>query len=399
MSLAVRDPAVRAVRGHGRQAHRAAARDPPGPLARSAGRAVGWVGGLLAAAYTIGEKTADGGRTIQADSVGHWLQAAAVVIVFGVLAAMPVAIGIDLITRSGRVRPPRRRRRNLIHPIRAARHVAGALRPAERAGLERPPRQPAALALRVPLGAGLARLRAASSRGARGVRRHVRQARADRLDPDRRAARRAHRRALQPPRGRRPVPGVRDPRRGRALARRADRAGVRLLRGRAAGRRFDRPNPPGGAQRRHPGGRQGPASRDRRGRRARRRGAAAGLGAARAPRRDRPRGRAQRLQRGADRRARAGARLPARGVGGDGATREPRRRRRDRDPAGPLDAVDRPRAGDGGGSRRARSPTRDAIEASPVSRPRAGLAAAVVIPRVRCSRTGCSTPTPTPATC
>jgi ABC-type cobalamin transport system permease subunit len=31
--------------------------------------AVGWVGGLLAAAYTIGEKTADGGRTIQADSV------------------------------------------------------------------------------------------------------------------------------------------------------------------------------------------------------------------------------------------------------------------------------------------------------------------------------------------
>jgi ubiquinone biosynthesis protein len=82
---------------------------------------VGWVGGLLAAAYTIGEKTADGGRTIRADSVGHWLQAAAVVIVFGVLAAMPVAIGIDLITRSGRLRPPRRRRRNLLHPIRAAR--------------------------------------------------------------------------------------------------------------------------------------------------------------------------------------------------------------------------------------------------------------------------------------
>jgi hypothetical protein len=41
------------------------------------------------------------------------------VIVFGVLAAMPVAIGIDLITRSGRVRPPRHRRRNLLHPIRA----------------------------------------------------------------------------------------------------------------------------------------------------------------------------------------------------------------------------------------------------------------------------------------
>ena len=83
--------------------------------------AVGWIGGLLAAAYTIGEKTAEGGRTIQADTVGHWLQAAAVVIVFGVLAAMPVAIGVDLITRSGRVRPPQRRRRNLIHPIRAAR--------------------------------------------------------------------------------------------------------------------------------------------------------------------------------------------------------------------------------------------------------------------------------------
>ena len=82
---------------------------------------VGWIGGLLAAAYTIGVKTAHGGHTIQADTVGHWLQSAAVVIVFGVLAAMPIAIGIDLITRSGRIRPPRHRRRNLIHPIRAAR--------------------------------------------------------------------------------------------------------------------------------------------------------------------------------------------------------------------------------------------------------------------------------------
>lgn len=82
--------------------------------------AVGWIAGLYAAAYTIGTRSKGGGRVINATSFGHWIQAAAVVIAFGVLAAMPFAIGLDLVTRSARVRPSRRRR-GLIHPVRAVR--------------------------------------------------------------------------------------------------------------------------------------------------------------------------------------------------------------------------------------------------------------------------------------
>ncbi|MBV9799385.1 MAG: hypothetical protein JO039_15175, partial [Solirubrobacterales bacterium] len=70
--------------------------------------AVGWIAGLFAAAYTIGTPAKGGGRVINATSFGHWLQAAAVVIAFGVLVAMPFAIGLDLLTRSARVRPSRR---------------------------------------------------------------------------------------------------------------------------------------------------------------------------------------------------------------------------------------------------------------------------------------------------
>jgi ubiquinone biosynthesis protein len=81
---------------------------------------VGWFVGLLAAAYTIGEPQSGGGRVINASSFGHWLAGAAVILIFGVLAGMPVAIGVDLVTRSGRVMP-RRRRRRLLHPVRAVR--------------------------------------------------------------------------------------------------------------------------------------------------------------------------------------------------------------------------------------------------------------------------------------
>jgi ubiquinone biosynthesis protein len=83
---------------------------------------VGWIGGLLAAAYTIGEPTKDGGRVLESHTFGQWLQSVAVVIVFGVLAAMPVAIGMDLLTRSARTRPRSSRRRlRFLHPIRAIR--------------------------------------------------------------------------------------------------------------------------------------------------------------------------------------------------------------------------------------------------------------------------------------
>ncbi len=83
---------------------------------------VGWIGGLLAAAYTIGEPTKDGGRVLEAHTFGQWLQSVAVVIVFGVLTAMPVAIGMDLLTRSARTRPRSSRARlRFLHPIRAIR--------------------------------------------------------------------------------------------------------------------------------------------------------------------------------------------------------------------------------------------------------------------------------------
>ena len=83
---------------------------------------VGWFGGLLAAAYTIGEPTKDGGRVLEAHTFGQWLQSVAVVIVFGVLTAMPVAIGMDLLTRSARTRPRSSRARlRFLHPIRAIR--------------------------------------------------------------------------------------------------------------------------------------------------------------------------------------------------------------------------------------------------------------------------------------
>jgi ubiquinone biosynthesis protein len=81
---------------------------------------VGWFGGLLAAAYTIGQPVEGGGRILETHSFGEWLQDVAVVIVFGVLAAMPTAIGIDLLTRTARARPRSSRGRlRFLHPIRA----------------------------------------------------------------------------------------------------------------------------------------------------------------------------------------------------------------------------------------------------------------------------------------
>jgi ubiquinone biosynthesis protein len=80
---------------------------------------VGWMAGFLAAIYIVGEESG-GWRKIEVDTFGDWVQVTAIVLVFGVLAAMPLAIMIDLITRTGPARP-RRRRRRLLHPVRSAR--------------------------------------------------------------------------------------------------------------------------------------------------------------------------------------------------------------------------------------------------------------------------------------
>ena len=79
--------------------------------------AIGYVVGVFGAAYTLGRGTSEG-QSLTPHGFGEWVAALAVITLFGVLAMMPVAITIDLLTR--REGPRRRRgRRWLIHPIRA----------------------------------------------------------------------------------------------------------------------------------------------------------------------------------------------------------------------------------------------------------------------------------------
>ena len=68
---------------------------------------LGWLAGVIAAAALIGNDT----------SVPDWA-VILLVIFFGVLATLPFAIVLDVITRSGK--PPRRRRRRPIKAVRAA---------------------------------------------------------------------------------------------------------------------------------------------------------------------------------------------------------------------------------------------------------------------------------------
>jgi ubiquinone biosynthesis protein len=87
--------------------------------------AIGWFIGAIAATLIFGEEDPDGGWTLEVSGFDEFVATTAVVIFFGVLAAMPVAIGIDLLTRSP-ARPRRRRKRALLHPIRS---VESALAP------------------------------------------------------------------------------------------------------------------------------------------------------------------------------------------------------------------------------------------------------------------------------
>ncbi|HEX4016631.1 MAG TPA: AarF/UbiB family protein [Frankiaceae bacterium] len=81
---------------------------------------IGWAIGLVAAAVTIGKKTPDGGRTINIDTFANFIWIGGVVIFFGALAAMPVAIAMDLVFRK---QPSNRRsrKRAWLHPIRTVR--------------------------------------------------------------------------------------------------------------------------------------------------------------------------------------------------------------------------------------------------------------------------------------
>ena len=73
---------------------------------------VGWIAGVAAAVFVLGEN-----GSLEVEDFDEIVGVLLVTVVFGVLAAMPVAITLDLITRRPESRPPRRKRR-LLHPIR-----------------------------------------------------------------------------------------------------------------------------------------------------------------------------------------------------------------------------------------------------------------------------------------
>ncbi len=81
---------------------------------------LGWIGGASAAVFVLGE---DG--QLEVESFEEIVGVIAITIAFGVLAAMPIAIAIELLTRRPDGRP-RRRKRLLLHPIRS---VKAALAP------------------------------------------------------------------------------------------------------------------------------------------------------------------------------------------------------------------------------------------------------------------------------
>ncbi|HEX4429655.1 MAG TPA: AarF/UbiB family protein [Frankiaceae bacterium] len=83
---------------------------------------IGWAIGVVATVATIGKKTVDGGRTITIHTFADFIYVGAVVLFFGALAAMPVAIALDLVFR----KPPGRRKsrkRAWLHPIRTVRRA------------------------------------------------------------------------------------------------------------------------------------------------------------------------------------------------------------------------------------------------------------------------------------
>src|SRR5829696_1242476 len=77
---------------------------------------IAFVAGSVAAAYTLGASSSEG-ETLEPHGFWEWVIVLAVVTFFGVLAVMPLAIAIDLVTRRGFVRT-HRRRRWFLHPIR-----------------------------------------------------------------------------------------------------------------------------------------------------------------------------------------------------------------------------------------------------------------------------------------
>ena len=186
---------------------------------------------------------------------------------------------------------------------------AGAVTPDHRL---RPSAWPHRAAQHVRGEAGHAGLRPPAPSDARGLRRHVREVRPDRIDSHRPASRgaddRAGRAAVLGPSG----PGRRRASDDRERAARHHRGGVRVVRFRAAGGRLDRADPSSRSQQRRASRRQGPATRHRGDRATRCCRAALDRRPDRAAGRRRPPDRRQTTGRRADRLARPGAQLHAR---------------------------------------------------------------------------------------
>jgi ubiquinone biosynthesis protein len=83
---------------------------------------VGWAAGVTAAVLVFGEDTPRG-FVFEREGSADWFAASAIAVFFGVLAAMPFAIALDLLTRGARDAPPRRRHRvrAVVHPARSVR--------------------------------------------------------------------------------------------------------------------------------------------------------------------------------------------------------------------------------------------------------------------------------------
>jgi ubiquinone biosynthesis protein len=83
---------------------------------------VGWAVGVTAAVLVFGEDT-QRGFVFRREGSEDWLAASAIAVFFGVLAAMPVAIALDLLTRGAPDVAPRRRHRvrAVLNPARSVR--------------------------------------------------------------------------------------------------------------------------------------------------------------------------------------------------------------------------------------------------------------------------------------
>lgn len=82
----------------------------------------GWAAGVTAAVLVFGEDT-QRGFVFEREGTEDWVAASAIAVFFGVLAAMPLAIALDLLTRGAPDAPPRRRHRAraLLNPGRTVR--------------------------------------------------------------------------------------------------------------------------------------------------------------------------------------------------------------------------------------------------------------------------------------